>query len=55
MHTLVIVRLIWQFGANCNFFGGIAQAFCARKELKLANCLDFFVSFFIKEKRKGKN
>lgn len=44
-----------------NFFGGIAQA-CVRKpptifqyitkELELANYLDFFVSFFVKEKRK---
>jgi hypothetical protein len=33
------------------FFVGIAQT-CVRKELKLANCLDFFVSFFVKEKRK---
>ena len=39
---------------NYNFFGGIAEAFCARKELELAFVLDFFVSFFIKEKRKIK-
>ena len=61
LHTLVIVRppewrsragLVCQFGANRNFFGGIGQAFCVRKRLRLANWLDFFVTFFIKEKSK---
>jgi hypothetical protein len=35
----------WRNGANCNFFGGVAKAFRARKELKLAFRLDFLLLF----------
>jgi hypothetical protein len=45
---------VWRNGANCNFFGGIAKIFRARKELKLAFRLDFLFLFH-QGKRKIEN
>jgi hypothetical protein len=53
LHTLVVVRQEGQKGANYNFLDGIAQTFCAIKELELAFCLDFLLLFH-QGKRKQK-
>ena len=53
IHTLVVVRLIWQKGAIYRFFWRRYEDFLSEEKMDMAFCLEF--CFFVSRQRKNKN